>query len=534
MELSAVVIPTRTVELSALIDVFNLWNNESCRPFVSERPKPVQLILSLNGQKDVAYEQTVLRAFDGCHRMKRGFSKISFLYCNLEAIDDLYTRSNDVKLGMYGKVSGPNLQFFNTLRLLSNLSGPILYIEVDVRPLRHNWLEKVQLDVRHSDRFWMLGSYYHGLSQLSLIDRSHLNGNAIYAVNDQEFQHFAADIWKPFLVSLISKYPYAAYDHALAHLIEDYKERGVETEVARLKYLIRQTAIIRNYGGEFEKKNNYGIRLQDIITVYPQAVLVHGAYLSRDQEKPSLQNTKAYYENILSKHRGSTTFNMGNLKKVYQSPRTDLTRPEQLAKAYNAQRKVYLTTDTASKSAELDTLRVILHNLSSAVSPIDALYSELYKVHNEIDSDYKRSLLRLSRKKIISLSFKEKLECALGLDRQCISELVALQQTYVSVIREIDNTVVKKLTSLMGKDFIMEKKIFDREYIGPKTDFSYFSSLGKALALSPSVLFSVVKIYLEDDNAPRVLAFNTYRMGLLEIISIEDAAIVEKIMKGKL
>lgn len=80
----------------------------------------------------------------------------------------------------------------------------IFQMEPDCRPIRPGWLQAVDASIRWPNApFWMKGSHFRGQASPSLashlIVRSHINGNAIFNVHDQEFGRFYYTIVKPFI-----------------------------------------------------------------------------------------------------------------------------------------------------------------------------------------------------------------------------------------------------------------------------------------------------------------------------------------------
>lgn len=106
--------------------------------------------------------------------------------------------------------TGSRLMFEKMLSKNISHSAPmdyVLYMEPDCVPIRHNWLEAVQRNVKEDpNSFWMKGSVFRGQraivnkQPLHLINYFHLNGNAIYSVGDNEFRNFYFQKVRPFTI----------------------------------------------------------------------------------------------------------------------------------------------------------------------------------------------------------------------------------------------------------------------------------------------------------------------------------------------
>ena len=155
------------------------------------------------------------------------FSEVTTIYAQLSAAEDGYPE-------------GPSNMFFK-LFCSDHLDAytHMFWMEWDVRPVRPLWVDAL-VDAAASRRFWMMGGMYVGYAfDATVMYRDnwpwvgHLNGNALYALHDEEFQRYIALVqereppghfWKPFDISLwkvIYTWPYSW------HLYQTYAAKFV-------------------------------------------------------------------------------------------------------------------------------------------------------------------------------------------------------------------------------------------------------------------------------------------------------------------
>lgn len=536
-ELSALVIPTRSAELEVIVANFSLWNKDEHLPYVELPTNRFPLVLSINSSRDIEFEEKVQNAYNSCSRLKQCFSSLTFIYCKLSGENDLYTRSDMVKLGSYGKVSGPNLQFFLTMSMLKELSGAVLYLETDVIPVKPNWLLAIHKEIEAQDSFWVLGSHYFGLSQLKHKEASHLNGNAIYAVGDPNFQLFLQDSWKPFLVEQVSKFSYTAYDSVIPLLLSKIEKEYQDNSLGSLSHLFRTTALISNYSGSYEKTLNDGIRIQEILSASPDTVLVHGAYILGELNvEPDGRDNKMYYKQLEKTNRGNEDFNWKNLNRVYPTEYYGKSMREQLVELYRERllKLETLDSDCLEYKEQLDELAILLHRIAKQNHQGAGDYKDLLDHHVTLDSQYGKRLLRLAKEKKLVLTLKEKLNIVLTVDANIIDLLVSHHSYFCKTINSIDAEVKLLTEQLLGEDIYLEKVRFDRSYAKPKNKLAYFAALSEAINLDKSETVKLIDIYFNIDNMPRVAAFTKLRKAIVDEISVAEAVVVTEVIRGNL
>jgi glycosyltransferase involved in cell wall biosynthesis len=251
--LSSVVVPTTLKERDALLNQLWLFQQEAFAPGpVPEFQKP-DLAYVFNSGDTISLESELRQCFDESERLKQAFREPVFVNLGLTGEQDDYIRDYTKPAGRFGYKAGPNNQFFETLREFS-LAGHFMFLmESDCLPIRHGWLGRLQRLLRDSERFWILGSAYRGRATIDESYKRHINGNAVYAVGDADFQVFVEMFWRPELERIVRSNPLVAYDCALELLVGEAKSQASDNPTWRLTqeimHLIRYTDFVQNRSG---------------------------------------------------------------------------------------------------------------------------------------------------------------------------------------------------------------------------------------------------------------------------------------------
>jgi len=296
--LGAVAVPMVAAEEEMLIANLERWTTPAGTPrFPADAGYAVPLVLVLNGKRDAEFEDRVTIAFDRSGLCPRSFSRLEFRYCELSAEEDKYQRDYSKKAGPGGHKSGPNAQFFRSMELLREYGPYVFMMETDCVVVRPNWLVELERILEGAEPFWMLGSMYRGVGDINERYRVHINGNAIYAVGDEEFQAFLGDVWRPALERLVTKFRTLAYDCVLPlHFFgEKPAPSGEEWDVYRtVAHRFRYTDFIQNHASKAELENGEGHRLDAIRDRSPRTYIVHGRHLLRSalEDDPPMRLTR--------------------------------------------------------------------------------------------------------------------------------------------------------------------------------------------------------------------------------------------------
>jgi len=274
--LSNLTIPCTLGEKNRIIDNFRIWDTIH-HPIISEDINPPSLVVLCNGDPNEEFENDIEQAFK-LRNMSRFFSSIEFLYCRLHGESDVYVEeAADFLKYPQGTKAGPNNQFFIGMRKLYKLNGFTFFMETDCTPIKNGWLEQLMNLVSQSESFWIKGSVYRGVSPMDDRFKTHINGNAIYASGDYQFQTFLENELHPYLMDKITNgCPWLAYDCAIDFYMNEastYTDIGKWKKLQNIRHLITYTDYIRNYSGDTEKKNKLkGYNSNEM----PNTYIIHG------------------------------------------------------------------------------------------------------------------------------------------------------------------------------------------------------------------------------------------------------------------
>ncbi|MBM1219860.1 hypothetical protein JQU17_22840 [Ponticoccus sp. SC2-23] len=297
--LGSVMVPCNKGEIDAILANLELWNQIEFSPSDSEtmanRPA---LVFMFNNDSARSEQDRISRAFDA-NGMSRFFSRLCFEYLDLEGERDLYLRDYSQPVGDQGYKAGPNNQFFYAIRRISGYGRYTFLMETDCLPIRRGWLSRLQRMVDASEPFWIMGSAYRGTQMLSNAFVRHLNGNAVYAAGDPDFQTFVTEFWEHHTWRLVrDKDKRLAYDCILEIMFspDNIRDQAVMETWKQSAHLFRYFDYLQNISGNADIANTDGSLIQDLRRNSPDTYILHNrtahkivlAQLSEAKFTPSL------------------------------------------------------------------------------------------------------------------------------------------------------------------------------------------------------------------------------------------------------
>lgn len=219
---------------------------------------------------------------------------VYFVDGNLSKEESFYIKDSQVSIDLdrfpFGQKSGPNKQFFQSMKILSkkyHVSEPIFLLEVDAFPLVENWLALLNMYLAPMDESHTLlvGANYQGGSKLASQISDHLNGNAIYNLGSRYWKEFI-DSWERLLLEAVKITPFVAYDVVIPWYI-NYSKTNIRVgniDFSGLSRLVDNfhnncqpvNKLIINYGGELENSNSYRLNEISFLRNHIDALVVHG------------------------------------------------------------------------------------------------------------------------------------------------------------------------------------------------------------------------------------------------------------------
>lgn len=284
MKVNAIVIPLIRGELCHL----KTWMRYC--PTSGENGKTVYLSIDLTwteGEKtDIAdtFSRCALHAEDW---------RLEFIECRMTAEESFYEKDAsafiDLEKHPYGQKSGPNMQFYRTIRTLEHERaeiGAVLLMEVDAFPVGHHWLSKLNHSLAKApDDLLVSGPRYSGQAPLKEQIQEHLNGNSVYCIGCSDFYNFL-DCWEALLLKALKVTPFMAYDVVIPWYF-NYKtthprvlaltsEEATFASECFKNRTLDLTEMLINYGGETENHSAFRLNISSFVREFPQALIVHG------------------------------------------------------------------------------------------------------------------------------------------------------------------------------------------------------------------------------------------------------------------
>ena len=205
--IDCIAIPTTESEQADLSLLFACW-------YLLHQGEQIakKLIITLPGRENSKIADEIC-ALLCVYKIKKMFAQADIYFLEIPECEDIYIRDPkgwNGKVPRLGLKSGPNIQFFETLRLARDSKYTFLN-ETDVLPLQCCWLTELA-DSLKEDHDWVLGAKYSGKSKLAPDIEDHINGAAVYNSGSKEFQDFCLQHWEPGLEQMCKDLPDTAYD----------------------------------------------------------------------------------------------------------------------------------------------------------------------------------------------------------------------------------------------------------------------------------------------------------------------------------
>lgn len=225
--ISTILVPTTTKELADLSRLFFAWHacqriNASCQnKLKSQSKRQPHLLLTFASPQDEKIARYVKNLF-AIYALDEVFSGINISFLAINPAEDVYIKSipfgsripllKRIKpLPQFGLKSGPNLQFFESIRLCDT-SGFTLLNETDMLPIAPNWIEICNEAIPSGVDYLVAGATYLGNQDLPARIAMHLNGNALYNTSSQYFMEEYLPLWRQSLANMCKYKLNAAYD----------------------------------------------------------------------------------------------------------------------------------------------------------------------------------------------------------------------------------------------------------------------------------------------------------------------------------
>lgn len=251
---TAVVIPFTRKDIYTLQKSLKRW--KSARYFPCLTPSSSDLVFYFDTILPVNFKQELLQSIS---TFKFCFKKIVFCNARLHPFENGYPRGSNFQWAY---------MFLKPNHCIKKNYEYIFYMEPDVTVIRAGWVNEFERLVNNWPvRFWVAGSIYLGKEYLR--QPYHINGNAIYAINDNTF---IERIVKPVHQWCLQN-DYLGYDEGMAYIVHD-QITLLYREV--LQYFVLIEFIHNNWWTHWNEDN--------ILQNHPLTYLVHGSVKKIDNE----------------------------------------------------------------------------------------------------------------------------------------------------------------------------------------------------------------------------------------------------------
>ena len=213
MKVTSLLTPLIRMEIPDLLR----WIAFSPNPFLNQdEAKLVSWHLSIDDEWEKSEKEDILSFVQNSHF---NLFQIVFHSLKMDPRESVYLRNikkSDLVDLPYGSKSGPNKQFYESLKLILDhsictLQDALLLLEVDAIPIKQGWLSQLDRAIDDKPEFLIAGSRYQGKSELSSRISQHFNGNAIYGIGRQDFREFLMG-WESLLRHIVPVCHWIAYD----------------------------------------------------------------------------------------------------------------------------------------------------------------------------------------------------------------------------------------------------------------------------------------------------------------------------------
>ncbi|WP_194098298.1 glycosyltransferase family protein [Marivivens aquimaris] len=274
--LSAIAVPLMPHELDGFLERLQTWVDPKLVPSFNA-VSGVALHVFMSCATDVEIEEKIRERAKQLPWLARYFKKLRVTFLKLDPKIDYYVRGNS--LNLFCNKSGPNIFWLSMMACCRDYENTLL-LEADCVPVRAGWLDALERAVADCPPgTWVIGANYHGPTMTAPVNGFHINGNAIYATGDREFQDYLNGDFLRTLKWLAENVSNSvAYDVAFSLGMHNYQEIQKQIGVNLRKYAWRYTftPVIRNISGQIETETAGTVDIMQEVRDDVSMYLCHG------------------------------------------------------------------------------------------------------------------------------------------------------------------------------------------------------------------------------------------------------------------
>lgn len=274
--LEAIAVPLTPGEVDLFLKGLEYWIDPKLQPSFN-RVEGVVLHVFLSCGEEPALRRKIEEAVARLPWLSTWFSELRLTFLNLSPDVDYYIKGTS--LNVFCNKSGPNLFWLMVMAACRRYCFTF-QMEADCVPVRMGWLDALERAVQTAPvGAWVIGAQYFGPTIISATNAFHINGNALYATGDRDFQDYLDGEFKKFIfwsVENISNN--IAYDTAFSQGMIRYADLLSAKGIDLRKYAWRYVAnpVVRNVSGQVETDGAAGIDLVSEVMTDSAAFLFHG------------------------------------------------------------------------------------------------------------------------------------------------------------------------------------------------------------------------------------------------------------------
>ena len=274
--LEAIAVPLTPDEVDLFLKGLEYWINPKLQPSFG-RVEGVVLHVFLSCGEQPALRRRIEEAVERLPWLATWFSEFRLTFLNMPTDVDYYIRGTS--LNVFCNKSGPNLFWLMVMKACRQY-GFSFQMESDCVPVRMGWLDALERAVITAPvGTWVIGANYAGPTITSPANAFHVNGNALYATGNRDFQDFLDG---PFIKVLEWMIPSIsnniAYDVAYAQGVSRYGDVLKATGIDLREYMHRfvHSPVILNLSGSVELDPVSSFDTGEALHNNPEAYLGHG------------------------------------------------------------------------------------------------------------------------------------------------------------------------------------------------------------------------------------------------------------------
>lgn len=219
--------PREIPDLSPLLATWAIYHQNE-----SDECEDIDLLITLPCSQDSQLKHKIEQRC-AAFKIHSMFRNVRIEFLSIPPEEDVYIRYGQSYNGRklrFGHKSGPNLQFFRTMNLAFGYSHTLLN-EVDMLPTNSRWIASLNNHIRLRINSFVVGARYRGSSKIGPDIAEHINGNAIYATGNPDFQSFLQNEWVQGVEIMCDQLPDTAYDIWITRRIHQLNDHSVWGEL---------------------------------------------------------------------------------------------------------------------------------------------------------------------------------------------------------------------------------------------------------------------------------------------------------------